>query len=605
MKGKPQKRWACLARAAVTVFAILLFVFVASRLAAPYIVSSNLVRGSMERAISRWSGHDVDIRGTPSLRFWPEPRIILPEVTISDRRNGERRVLAEIAELSAGFGLIKAALGHPVFDDFRLSRPLIRLNRTPLGRLQWGGEGLLTEAIAEARDKGTAVRGGPHDSAVGSITIENGRIELQDQGSGRMLTLDSIFSDITWPVMSAPIRGTATMLLGGAVTRIDFSAPEPLMLFAGAVTDMQVKLSAPSVNGTFSGKAGLFPARFAEGKLSVDVSDVHGLLGWAGMELPGTGALHKIYVETTATAEPDRLRLEDLSFTANDATASGVLDISNAKSGKPKVSGTLAFQQMDIANFLGAFSLSIPDSSAREGRSGLLDWLEFDLSLSARSASLAQLTLTDVGASILATDGSVAFDIADSTLAGGTLTGHLEGRDGGFDQGARLDVSLTNADLSDIEARLALSGPLPLGTGSLTLSASTDVALWQTSGHDISGKVQLQAGPGRLSRFNPQGIQALATARPFFRLAEAGSGDMAFDTLDMSAELTGGTIDIRSGKLADSTRSLTFSGVVPYDFKGLALSAEMQSTAESPGSLRFFIGGSWPDLILSPVTPKG
>ncbi|MGG7516323.1 AsmA family protein [Allorhizobium undicola] len=600
----PKRRRRAVLHLALVGLVLLLSGFVAVRLVGPYVVSSNLVRGSMERAISRWSGHEVEIHGTPTIAFWPQPRISLPDVVIRDGRGNGGKVLAEIAELSAAFGVVQAALGTPVFDDFRLTRPVLRLTRNGMGRLEWGGEGLLTQAIAEARKNGASRPGGENDAQVGSITIENGRIDVLDTASGHRLTLDSVFSDMTWPFMSAPLHGSANLLLGGVVTRIDFSARDPLMLFAGAVTDLELKFASPSAKGSFQGKAGVFPPRFASGRMSLDVSDVHALLAWAGMALPGTEALRKISMETTATADPDRLRLEDLTFSANDAAASGIVMIGPGKSGKPRLSGTLAFQNMDIVTFLGAFSLSAPETTTREGRSGLLDWLEFDLSLSARSATLASLTLTDVGASVMATDSALVFDIAESTLAGGTLTGHLEGRDGAFDKGAKLDIALSNADLAEIEAKLALTGPLPLGPGSLTLSATTDVALWSMKPTDITGKLSLQAGPGRISNVDAEQIETLARTRPFFRLSEAAKNDLSFDTLDSEAELTGGAIDIRSGRLEGRDRIVTYSGIIPFDFKGLALSAEMLKPAaedQPQQKLRFFVGGSWPDLIISPV----
>ncbi|MBB4010165.1 AsmA family protein [Allorhizobium taibaishanense] len=593
-------------------------IFVASRLAAPYIVSSSLVRGSIEKAISRWSGHEVEIAGTPSLQFWPEPRITLPNVTITSRGPakpgdtviGGKQIIAHVDLLSANFGLIKAVMGNPVFDDFYLVRPHLYMHRDAEGHLDWAGKGLLSDAIAHAEDNG---KGGQtldkaYDARIGTITVENGRIDIDDQQLRRKIVIDSIFSHLFWPVMSAPVGGTANMIIGGVDTRLDFSSSQPLLLFGGGVGQTEFSLTAPVMTGTFKGKTGLAPARFASGDLSFSVSNVPGLLAWTGATLPGTEALHTVAVQATVTAEADRIRLDGLSLTANDAKATGLMDMAQGRSGKPKLSGTLAFEQMDIPTVLGAFSLSAPDIGANKGKSGLLNWLEFDLTLSARKATYSPFTLTDMGASILVTDGTAVFDIADSTLADGALVAHLEGRNGGFDQGAHLDLSLTNADMSDIEGKLALTGPLPLGTGSLTVSAETNRALWETKPSDINGTLTLNAGPGRITGINPDGVRQTAAAQKFFRLQDAGKGDWAFDSMTLSATLGKGSINIDKGELLGSAQSGTFSGVVPYDFKGLALSTEMRPStapasneADGAAPLRLFIGGSWPDLILSPA----
>lgn len=586
---------------------VVLSVFVISRIAAPYVVSIALVRRSIEKSIGRWSGQEVQIKGTPILEFWPQPKITLPNVTLSDPDSAGSVVLAKIDRLSATFGLWDAAMGRPVFNNFVLTRPTIHLHRDKQGRMDWGNGGPLTEAIVKVQESPSGGQSlAPEiDGKIGSISVENGKLDIADDALGHKIVVEGVFSQISWPQMSASLKGSANMLIGGVATQLDFSSSQPLLLMGGHQGQANLAWTAPSIKGSFSGRTSLMPARFASGRLNMTLSDAAGFLKWTGAELPGMEALHTASVQATITAGEDRLRLEDLSLTANDTSATGLVDITQAKSGKPKVSGTLAFSQMDIPTFLAAFSLSTPDTSAVNGKTGLLNWLEFDLTLSARRASLAQFTLTDVGASVLATDGSMVFDIADSTLAGGTMTSHLEGRNGGFEDGAHLDLSITDADLSDLESKLGLNGPLPLGPGSLSISASTRRPIWQTMPNDIVGTLKLTAGPGHITGVNLGGIQSLAENRAFFKLQDAGKGDLPFDRLSVSAELAKGAIDIKQGTLTGSTLTSSFTGIIPYVFKGLALSTELHpmglSGLGTQDPMRFFIAGSWPDLILSPI----
>jgi AsmA protein len=594
-------------RLAVVLILLSLSVFVASRVAAPYVVSSSLVRSSIEKVIGRWSGHKVQIAGTPELQFWPQPKITLAHLTLTRTGPDEHSVVANIDELSATFGLLNAVMGHPVFNNFTLIRPTVHLHRDRQGRIDWSNGGPLAKAIANVKEttNGGQSLASDEDGTIGSFSIENGRLDIADDASGRKILVEGIFSQVTWPKMSASIKGTANMLLGGVATQIDFSSAQPLLLMGGHLGQASFSITAPTLKASFNGRTSLMPARFASGQINIAMSDVAGFLKWTGAELPGMEALHTASIKANITAEADRVRLEDLSLSANDTSGTGLVDITQGRSGKPKVSGTLAFEQMDIPTFLSAFALSAPDSSTVSGKSGLLNWLEFDLTLSARRASLAQLTLTDMGASVLATDGAMVFDIGDSTLAGGTMVGHLEGKHGGFDDGAHLDVSITDADLADLESKLGLSGPLPLGPGSLTVSISTKRPIWQTSATDITGTLKLTAGPGRITGVNIDAIRSLAANRFFFKLQDAGKGDLPFDSLSVTADLADGAINIGQGTLASTSLSSTFSGIIPYVFKGLALSTEITPKPSSDGStqtpLRLFIAGSWPDLILSPI----
>src|SRR6478752_6743572 len=72
---------------------IALCLFSLFQIIAPFLISSTVVRESMERAVAEWTGHDVTIEGTPDIRFWPKPRITLREITIRKQTEGGERVL--------------------------------------------------------------------------------------------------------------------------------------------------------------------------------------------------------------------------------------------------------------------------------------------------------------------------------------------------------------------------------------------------------------------------------------------------------------------------------------------------------------------------------
>ena len=54
-------------RVVLIALAFLSALFVVSRTAAPFLVSSNLVRSAMEQAVSQWTGHQVTMSGAPEI----------------------------------------------------------------------------------------------------------------------------------------------------------------------------------------------------------------------------------------------------------------------------------------------------------------------------------------------------------------------------------------------------------------------------------------------------------------------------------------------------------------------------------------------------------
>jgi len=87
-------------------------------------------------------------------------------------------------------------------------------------------------------------------------------------------------------------------------------------------------------------------------------------------------------------------------------------------------------------------------------------------------------------------------------------------------------------------------------------------------------------------------------------LSDAGSGSLEFDHIDISANLADGSADIREGRITGATETLTLSGVIPYINNSLALSATVATVAAAAGTppLMVFIGGSWPNPVIWPVS---
>ncbi|MCM2472879.1 AsmA family protein [Rhizobium sp. CG5] len=600
----------CILRGVGIVVLVALSIFVASRAAAPYLISSSLVRSAMEDAVAQWTGHDVTIAGTPQLQFWPEPRISLPFVTVAKSTPDGAVVLGRIDLLSAGFGIIDAIKGRPVFSDFHLIRPRVFIDRNAKGHIDWASEGLLSAAVRDAQPLGDdrQLLDATLDTGIGLVMIEDGVVELRDHATGRNFTVDGISARVGWPRLSGALKGSADLRLAGRDARIDFSSTQPLLLLGGRNGQGQFDFHSLALNASFDGIASLQPSYFLTGAINASTPDMPALLTWLGVTLPGTEVLKTASVTSRLTTSGDNLRLEDLEFQANDTRASGIMVLSPSQSAKPKVSGTLALETLDIRGLLGAFSLDLPDLSNRDAvkRSGLLDWLELDLTLSADQARLAPFMLEGMAASILATGNSMTFDIADSLFEEGRLTGHLEGTSSGFDNGAHLELSITDANLGDLGQRLALEGPLPQGPGSLDLELRTERPIWETGPEDIKGRLSFTAGPGTLNGADTEKIRLLAGQRSFFRLSEAADGQIPFDRLELSARFSDGSAEIDKAQLSNTAETLGMTGVIPFSSNGLALSAELAAEPvagfPAPPPLRFFVGGSWPDPVISPIT---
>ncbi|MEK1903590.1 MAG: AsmA family protein, partial [Rhizobium sp.] len=79
----------------------------------------------------------------------------------------------------------------------------------------------------------------------------------------------------------------------------------------------------------------------------------------------------------------------------------------------------------------------------------------------------------------------------------------------------------------------------------------------------------------------------------------------AFSKLDLQADFANGTAEIHNARFAGSDQLLTLSGVITYESNGLALSGALEAIDPAKAvdlpRLPFFIGGSWPNPVISPV----
>ncbi len=596
-------------RGALVIAAVAIALSVASRVAAPYLISSSVVRSAMERAVAQWTGHRATIKGTPELQFWPEPRITLADVTISKDSEGGTKMLGHVGQLSAEFGLYDAIRGRPVFRNFRFHRPEIFIDRAPDGRLDWASEGMLSAAVQGVQALGADRQSlaADLDARIGTVTVDDGIVVLRDEATDKRFAIDGISADITWPRLSAELTAYLILRLGDRDIRLDVSSTQPLLLFAGQDARARATLQAQALTGSFDGVANLANGYFLSGPIELASTDMPALIAWSGAALPGTEALKQASLQATLTKLGSGLRFEDLRVALNDIHATGIMEMTPPTAGKPRISGTFAFDQLDIGALLGAFSLHLPfaQTAGDPATNGLLQWLDFDLSLSAEQAQLQPFTLQKVAASILASDGQAKFDIADSLFEGGQLTGQMVGSRKGFEGGGKLQISARDVDLANVIRQLNLAGPLPSARGSLDLSLQSTKPLWATGLEDISGTFQLHADAGSLLAVDADAIRRLAAEHPYFRLSEAGTGTFDFNSIDLTSRFDAGAADITRATLIGTSETLSMTGIVPYASNSLALSATLapNDAAGLPGllPLRFFIGGSWPDPILSPV----
>jgi AsmA protein len=578
------------------------------RLAAPYLISSSVVRAALASAVSRWTGNDVSIAEVAEITFWPEPQVTLTGVTVSRGEGVSRQILGEIDALSARFGFLSALRGQPEFNRFEFTRPKIRIERDADGRLDWSNEGLLSEAVRSVSPSAT---GGQQieadaDAEVGSVDVVDGEIVLVDGASGRQFEIRGVDAEIEWPKLSAPLSGKALFTYDALPVTLTLETGSPLLLIGGQNAMVDMSAALPGMTGKFEGEVNLRDGLTGTSSIELALTDVSAVANLARLRIAGTESWKSASLKTSLLMAENEWRLEDMNFQVNDSRGYGYLAIRHVPGVRPMLSGTLALGHLELEDLLQSLSIEIADR-ADVRLPSLTRWLDFDLRLSAATAALPPFELAEVGASVIGRGDALKLVIADSDFLGGSLSARISGSGDGFTGGADLALTIRDARLGDLAKGLGLEGPIVTGTGSIDLNARLMGAGWRRNVETMSGTLRVSANSGQLQGFDVDGVRRLALDRSYFQLSAAGSGKLDFDRFDMSARFAQGAAEIERCLFVGTDQSLSLSGIVPYSRKALAMIGQVSPSpsAAAPGDLRFFIGGGFADPVISPIPQSG
>jgi AsmA protein len=591
-------------RTVLITLALILAVAAVFRIVTPFLISTSLVRESIEQSVERWTGNNATIGGISTIRFWPHPEVTLTDITIHNDEHGGRRILATIKELSASFDLMEALLGHPVFEDFRLNEPHLFMSRDKDERLHWANGGQLVDAMAKVSANGDRQRlDQALDAPIGEVQVRNGILDIIRETDGRVVRFDAINGMMDWPRLSdtATIRGDA--VVRGKKIGLDIRSTQPLLLLDGRSGDFEGTASADIGFAKFDGVVSLTPRGYFSGNAELRASDMPAALRWFEIDPRLVDGLQSASVSARLIADRQEMRFEDLSLGLNEENATGLLELDIPASTPPKLSGTLAFDQMDLRRLLIALEPTI--SKDVQALPSLVTNMDLDMRLSSQIASLGGLQLYDVALGLMNVTQQFRLDILDSDLKPGRLTGRITTVNANSsarseEQTVAFRAAVRGVNFATIAQQLQLRGPLPAAQGSLDISLDVPRPITLDAWNAATGTVSFQTGSGNLTGMDLSAIRQLAIQKPYFSLSDAATGSIEFDSMKATATIRNGIADLQDTEIAGRNETIALAGAVPLANSSLALSATITPKDASP-PLNFFIGGAWPTPILWPM----
>ncbi|WP_426229038.1 AsmA family protein [Pararhizobium sp. DWP3-4] len=571
------------------------------KIALPLFVSTASVKTNMEDVLSSWTGARANIVGDPQISFWPHPVLTLRNVTFEGGDPAAPELLAKADAIAAGFDILAALRGTPVFYDFHLINPVFNVERRLDGTFNWRRAGWMADAIAGAAGKTPSTA---RNTPIGDVEIVNGTLELTDRVTSSTHRISAITGSVQWRTPTTRMSAELSALMNGEKVQGTITCDEPLMLLSGQNSTFQASFNSMPLSFSFDGNGNASSRPFATGQLQLKAKSVGALLAWFKGEPQPVATTGSVGIDTSMTVSAQTLKMDNLSLSLDDSDATGVLGMAWDLSRGPRIDGTLAFDQLNLTPLLSSvFPLRQEASTGNGPEMAFLKLISLDLRLSAQEVSYGAAALTDVAAGIIVENGRASIDIGDGIFADGSLSGRVALANDGA-EGGQVQLALKNADLASVSASLGLAGPLPLGRGMLSIDLSTADPLSKMTAAGVSGEFRYTANNGSVVNFDLPEFERLATLGQVFNVSHATNGSFAFTRADIAATLRKGVVEVTTADITGGGKTVSLAGTIPFTNGKLALAGAVRSDDSATPAVRFFADGSWPNPVISPLPAR-
>ncbi|MBL8583020.1 MAG: AsmA family protein [Rhizobiaceae bacterium] len=576
----------------------------------PWLASTRLVRDRIAVELGAWSGYRVDIGAPPDIEVWPSFRAVVPAVTLSRWGASDKPPVIEAERIELDLSPWAALRGEVEFSNVRLIRPTLRVDRLDASRYapEWPAGGRLAAAVEKARrivaENATApaLEDMPED-AFGRLSFEDGRV-VSPSASGEDVIVTDLDGEIAWLNLDTGLTATAKGIWRNEAVQLEMASPRPLLLIAGGQAPLTFSVTSAPATASFDGVAEFGENGFFSGQAKFAAPSMRRVLDWWETAVtPGTG-MGSVTISSQVSGNAQRIKFEDAEIALDDNPGTGALELAFQQQKVPVISGSIAFQSLDLRAFLSAFTPLVPEAETSEEAidGSFASLVNLDLRLSAARAIAGSIELTDLSASTQVLGDLAAFDVSGARAFGGDLQASIR-----FDRSADGTMVETRLLASDIDgealgAAAGLTRMVPAGKATVSLILKGPGATWSSMLSRADGSLSVNFGQGTLRGFDLAAFEKRLADGGFFSLAETADGNLKIDAAEIKAVIKDGLARLDKAEARSGAQKIEMSGVVPVVPGGLALRGQISADDAQPADqLRFFVGGSWSAPYISPA----
>lgn len=598
------RRSAAWAAGALAVLAFFLYVVV------PFIASTRIVKERIAFEMSMWSGYRVTIGEDPRIKLFPF-RAVLTDVSLAEWTHDAPPVLAA-DEVILNLSPLAALIGDIYFYKVRFEGFLLRVQRNAEGLYlpRPPGGGRMANAVKDAWVLDAA--GG--DAAdlfslaaepFGRLHFTRGTVIYEPSGEEVVTGLNGA---LVWPRLDKSASLVASGEWHGETVAVEAEAAEPTMLLTGGISRASLAISAAPGSLDFGGTVKLSQQPFFAGQAVFLTPSLPRMLEWSDTDFGASPKVRSVRLESRVQGAPTRIKFEDLQLRLDDHAGTGVIELMFDQK-RPALSGTLAFQQLNLDSLLSVFTTVSMDPTApqKEVDTAFAELFDLDLRVSATQAIAGFINLADVAATAQIRNGLAVFDISDARAFGGIVQAGLR-----LDRGPAGTQVETSLRATDIDGRAlgqatGLSRLVPAARANLSMLLKGPVERWDTFTKRLAGSFSIECGPGTLPGLDLAAFLDRTRQGGSFALQDVAAGTLAIDRLELKGTLSDEVAHIGRAEIRAGGHVIDLSGDVSLARRDLVLAGAVRNAGAAepdPSAAGFFVEGTWQGPLISPALPK-
>jgi AsmA protein len=621
-----------------TIWAAVVAVFAAVLLAAalPLIASTQIVRNRITQEMGAWSGYRVILGQAPEIRVWPNFHATLNDVTLAEWGTDGRSPVIHAERVEIDLSAIAALRGEVSFSRVRLFRPTLYVERRSANLYfpPMPSGGRIARSIQLARAAVKANPASPDPAALatdpfGTIEFTDGRIVTAASGKEAEL-ITGIAGNVSWAALNRAASLNATGIWRGENVTLNLASDQPLILFAGGNAPVSLGMKSAPLTVSFDGTTNISEGAFIDGTVKFSSPSLRRMLEWSRADVAARASIGSISVSSKVSGNAQRLKFDHAEITLDGNPGIGALDVSLGTS-VPGISGTLAFDSIDLHSFLAAFTplASLDDQHPDAARgNGLIQGTNVDLRLSAVKATIGPVALANIAATAQVKQGLAVFDVSDASAFGGDLQSGVRIDRKPDGNHVELRFHATDIDGAQVSKAFGLTTLFPQATGSIALMLKGMGKDWDAVLDTGEGQITVNFGAGKVPGIDLAGFIKRAKSAGFFPLSAVGKGTLPIGGIDLRATIARGVATLDKAEVKSGNQIISLAGLVPFIDRGLALSGTIYPApkpapaskdaakpavdpaqpaapaADTRPTAAFFVGGSWSAPFISPIYPS-